>query len=289
MFRPVFFLVTFVVIAFAQSSYAVPTLQIYLEGGVYNTDTESWEITPAGSSGGAPFRIWTIGNVGAAGTISDVRLSAAYSEDYLGLKISLTPVEVIEDYMYNAVLIDPAGSTAMTPSLRLVSVLTSGGTVGPSGDGNVFGSDYNVSPSGNIVVLNGESPVLGTGKALPAHGIFGDGVVWEEFGLGDFTATDSQIGDFINEFPSSFPSTGQINIYEVSVTGGSGATIHFDLYDTVASRNHVKAKFAPFSHDADGDSNIAPEPTSCVVWTVLAFAAIAGGARRSRSRAAMAR
>ncbi|MFV1969017.1 MAG: choice-of-anchor N protein [Pirellulaceae bacterium] len=267
-----------VVIASAQRSYAVPILQIYLEGGTYDSVTESWVVTPTGSSGGEPFRLWTIGNVagpGGKGTISNVRLSISYSAADLGLELTLTPSTTGG---FNGVL-DLSTSPIVAP--RTNSVLTSSGTVGLTGDGNDLGTDYAVSPNGNIVVLNGGTPVLGDGKPLPSHGVFGDGVVWQEFGLGDFDKTDSPIGDYIGSFPTTMTAdAGQINVYEVSVTGCSGATIHFDLYNSVGAKNH--AKFAPFSHDADGEANIVPEPASCIVWAVLALGSIVGATRRSR-------
>jgi len=46
-----------------RSLYAVPVLQLYLEGGVYDEATNSWVMAPPGSSGGRPFRLWAVGNV----------------------------------------------------------------------------------------------------------------------------------------------------------------------------------------------------------------------------------
>jgi hypothetical protein len=103
-------------------------------------------------------------------------------------------------------------------------------------------------------------------------------VNWQEFYLGDFTLTDSPIADFISSFPTA-PSTtsGQINVYEVMISGSQTeeTVIHFDLYDHVGSENHVKYKFAPFSHDGEtttggngfpphGDG--VPEPGSVLLW-----------------------
>ncbi len=228
-------------LAVAGQLAAAPALQLYLEGGTYNTITESWELTPPGSSGGAPFRLWAIGNTGAVGDISNVRLSVAYSEADLGLSVSLS------------------GSK------------TNG----------FFGIDDPSQPNSPVPfapVTDGSLPVLGNGKDLPAHGIYGPGTVWQEFPLGNFTLEDSPIGDFIGSFPTDFPTMGQINVYEVSVTGGSGASVHFDLYDTIVAKNH--AKFAPFSHDADGDAHIVPEPASIAVWSLLIAAAVIAPCRR---------
>ncbi len=118
------------------------------------------------------------------------------------------------------------------------------------------------------LVDDGGAPVLADGTNLPTHGIFGPGTVWYEYSLGDFSLTDSPSGDFIGSFPTEvFPGTGQINVYEVSAVGYSGATLHFDLYDTVVSKN--RSVFAPFSHDADAEANIIPEPASYLVWLLI--------------------
>lgn len=96
---------------------------------------------------------------------------------------------------------------------------------------------------------------------LPSHGIYGGGTKFFEWNLGDFTLTDSLTGDIITSFPSSFPSTGQINVYTVDVSGFT--VVHFDAYDHfVEAKNHGDYKFAPFSHDA----GVVPEPASLLLF-----------------------
>lgn len=230
----------------ARPAAAIPVLQIYLEGGVYNTATESWEITPAGGSSGGTFRLWAIGNIngpGGAGPIYDVKLSAVYDTSVGDITITLTPTVVGGTGSYNGFT---DSSTPIAPTVL----------VGPL----------------QAPATEGTSPLLGDGKSLPAHGEYGAGRIWQEFGLGHFTTADSPIGDFIGGFPT--PSTGnhaQINVYEISVTGNFGVhpfTIHFDLFDTVYAKNHAKSKFAPFSHDGDGDVTIAPEPGSAALASI---------------------
>lgn len=201
-------------LALAPPAAAIPVLQLYIEGATYDAASESWVTTAVN-----PVRLWAIGNVagpGGMGPISNVRLSAAYPATTGPVTIGLTPS-------------------------------TTGGF------GGFFDPSTSPAPTFIQSVTNGSAPLLSDGSSLPSHGIFGPGRHWQEFGLGNFTLTDSPMADFIVSFPSTlFPGTGQINVYEVSVTGTSA--VHFDLYDTVTAANH--AKFAPFSHDADA----LPEP-----------------------------
>lgn len=112
----------------------------------------------------------------------------------------------------------------------------------------------------------GTAPLTGNGSPLPDHGIFGEGTSWDAYALGNFTLTDSPIGDFIDDYPTSFPDMGQINVYDVAVTGYSW--VHFDAYDHYVASNHGKSKIAsnikyvnaPYSHDATGGGTPVPEP-----------------------------
>lgn len=198
-------------VALPRAAQAVPKLQIYLEGAAYDDTTESWV------ADGGGLRLWAIGDVGSAGTISNVRLSVAYAAG-LTPTISLT-----------GATIDSTAFPGMTDGTN-------------PGDATLIQT-----------VTDGSAPLLGSGADLPGHGIYGPQTDWQEFALGDFTATDSQIGDWIDSFPTSFPSVGQINVYDVAIAGlAVGASVHFDLYDGIAGGRHGKFIFAPFSHDGDG-------------------------------------
>ncbi len=210
------------------SAYAIPILQLYAEGATYDYDTESWVLTPEGSSSGEPFIIWAIGNVdgpGGAGDISNVKLAVAYDKSF-SPEISITSTTASPEFGFA----DPS-----TPA----------------------------DPVWLRTVTDGSVPQLSSGKDLPSHGEYGEDTYWQEYYLGDFTLTDSPTADFIGSFPTEiFPETGQINAYSVSVTGLHGGILHFDLYDSVKSG--TKATFSPFSHDAVGAS-IVPEPTSLLL------------------------
>lgn len=184
----------------AAAAQAVPALQIYIEGAVYDPAEESWVL----ASGNA-VRLWAIGNVsgpGGVGAINNVRLSIAYEAGSAPVSITLTP------------------STTL-------------------GYGGFFDPSMPAPAAFLQTVTDGSAPLLSNGSALPSHGIYGPGTAWKEYLLGDFTLADSPIADFISTFPSAPASgQGQINVYEVTVSGT--AEVHFDLYDSIASSNHAR-------------------------------------------------
>lgn len=213
---------------------AEPILQLYVEGSTYDTDHESWVFDP---SSGDPIRLWVIGNVaggGGKGTIYDVKLSIVYEDPGSPVSFSLTPSTTGG---YNG-FVDP--STPQTPTY----VKT---------------------------VTDGSAPLLGDGSSLPSHGVYHAGATWQEFALGDFDLTDSPIGDFFVDFPTTFSAdAGQINVYELSVTGDI-ADLHIDVYDHIAGSQHVRYVNAPFSHDAGSGVNDPfplPEPGSLSLFAV---------------------
>lgn len=218
------------------TALAYPVLQLYLEGGTYDYSTQSWYLEPPGSSSGAPFRLWVIGNTSWKGTIEAVRLSMAYDAAY------------------------------RTDGRDLLVTFV------PRTTGGLYGFTDDSPPAVPLFLGNGEAgtvPLLGDGTPLPTHGIFGSNTVWKEWLLGDFSAKDSPIGDFIGSVPPPSSTLGQINVYEVSITFTDGASahgvsVHFDAYNHVEGGNHAFYRFAPFSHDADGDVTVIPEPSSLV-------------------------
>jgi len=226
----------------ANKAVAIPALQLYIEGATYDSSTETWVITEP------VFKLWVIGNVGQFGTIYDVKLAAAVktSEICPTSSITLTPTKATPPPTYS-------GDREFDPSIPSSPTQTSNF---PSSDGAI--------------------PKLGSGRPLPSHGIYGPGVSFYEWSLGNFNKKDSPIGDFgENGIPSCFPAKGQINAYIVEVRGFSW--VHFDAYNhIIVCKKH--AKFAPFSHDTE----YTPEPGTLALFLV-------GGAilamRRRRSKA----
>ena len=228
-----------VVILGANTAFAVPLLQIYMEGGTYDASTETWVVN--GPSSGGSVRLWVIGNTAGPGSIPGsidaVRLSAAYGKSWGSIPVELTP---------STTLGFPDFPDPSTPDDPMFLGIHTGGT-----------------------------PTLSSGKSLPTHGIFGPDTTWQEFLLGDFSLADSPVADFINVFPSDperiYGSGGQINVYDVFVPAGySGAVLHFDAYDHIEARNG--ATFSPFSHDGQapgGQENIVPEPSAILLWSGL--------------------
>lgn len=237
--RILFITIGLIMVLPLSAAYAIPTLQFYLEGATYDYTTESWVIETS-----SPLNLWVIGDVGSYGAISDVSLVAAvYTNELSGGSISVTPTTT-------SLITDP--STPGTPVL----------TVNP-----------------NITPNNGERPLLGDGSALPSHGIyvptrdsFDDGVSFFQWSIGDFTLTDSPIGDFIDEFPSAFPSDGQVNAYTIDIAGFT--SIHFDAFDHIMVGNgKIKYVFAPFSHDA---FTVPESKTWLLLGTCLLFVVVLG-------------
>jgi hypothetical protein len=186
------------------------------------------DVTETWVTTASTFDIWIIGDVGSVGSILDMQLSAAYLTSETGT-ITLTPTTA-------------SGHT--DPSTPIAAVQTANG-----------GND-------------GDQPTMSDGGSLPKHGIFGTGVSFDAWNLGDFTLTDSPLGDWIGDFPTVLDKTGQINAYTVVVTGYTA--VHFDAF------NHIEAAmgagmndsiFAPFSHDGESAENggFIPAPGAVVL------------------------
>jgi len=238
---------------------AIPALQLYIEGATYDPTTQSWLFV--GDTG----KLWVLGNVGQFGPISNVWLTAAFPS-------GLTGEIVLAETTATSGMLPPPGDPSVSPVPQRVAEPSS--ALSPSrGD-----------PCGNHGT-NGTIPCLGDGSKLPNHGEYGPGIQWLEFALGSFTRTDSPIGDFIDSFPTTFPTTGQINAYAFTIRGfPAGTLIHFDAFDGIQSGNKgtIRSVFAPFSHDAlDQPEGRVPGPATLLV---VSFGLVGLAVSRGRGR-----
>jgi len=231
-------LMVLVVVAFAApAANAIPHLQIYIEGASYNTTLESWVISASN------FKLWVIGDVGAYGSIFDVKVAA--SGYGTGGSVTLSPTTT-------ALVTDPSTPGAVSN----------------------LGTDETQFESGGAY----ESPAF---TPVKSHAEYANADEHYFYGIGDFTLTDSPIGDF-QGWPGTWPDMGQINVYDVSVSGYDA--VHFDAFDhTVETTgNHTRWAYwkVPPSHDGTGGGDPVPEPGTLG----LIGAGLAGLAIRLRRR-----
>ena len=256
----------------ASSAYAVPLLQVYLEGAEYNTATESWRLI---GSPGSTARLWAIGNLGKPNqsTIYDVRLIASFN--------------------------DPGPA-----SLDLTGARADGdGSITFTGSGVVEGGSLTIeddtTPS-NETATDVTANLLGNGKLavgsfeLPSHGVLGPNRTIFEYALGDFDTKEADLANFSGceknngpgvctlemfEISSFAADAAQINVYEFTIPLTGIADWHFDLvgFKDEALTQGTKA---PFSHDGEGAIGI-PEPTTLALFG-FGLAALGLAARRRR-------
>ena len=128
---------------------------------------------------------------------------------------------------------------------------------------------------------------VGNHTILPKHGVYTNGVEWQDFLLGDMDLTDSPLGDATQGgFPlyeAGQSDAAQINAYHVEMTG-SYQSLHFDAYayyekfDKRKQQTVKKLTNAPFSHDAASIIEISSPQTALLM--LVGMAGLIGWKRR---------
>lgn len=228
------------IVSLNSNVFAVPALQMYIEGSVYDQTTETWVVT------GNSFNLWvlaaTSNNKITDNIIYDIKLTYAYNTGDTG-SVTFTPATTSNTAV---------GSDNSTPLLPVEMLATDSDVVAAGG-------------------FDGTAPHMGDGSNLPAHGMYGDGKSWGGVRIGDMDLQDSLIGDYIVN-PDGTPVcpencssrvAGQVNVYVVEITGFTGG-LHFDAFDHYI-KNDIHTVFAPFSHDAELGTPV-PEPTTLLLF-----------------------
>lgn len=248
----VFFVLALLI--FSAQIHAVPLLQLYVEGAEYDYDHESWVFEPIDANDS--ITLWVIGNVngpGGKGDINDVNVVFTYADVDTPVTYTLTPTTT------DLFLGFADSSTPNDPALVQV-------------------------------VDDGSRPEMINGKSLAPHDVYGNGWEWQQFALGDFSLTDSQIKDFIDTVPTvnlNDQLVGQINAYEIMVDGDV-TDFHIDAFgyyeQTKGNKTKIMATFAPYSHDAGTGINSpvhVPE-ASMIALMGVGLAGIGFASRRRR-------
>lgn len=247
-------------VAAPRTTYAVPTLQLDILGGVYIGPPEETIVTGADA--------FTVHAFATPGNVSEDDLKA---ETYF-LSIAIRP------------------KTSASASLGSFTV-QGPGTIENDGASLIDGSSIS---SGQTIMVTGDMifglPPIGA----TANPLLGPHDVFETFFLEiEFEFIASDIADIRNtqDNPGEPLGTGSVDsfsffaAFDVDMTNLSDdVDLHFDLYSMKVKRNEVITldDFAPFSHDAE---SVIPEPASLVVWGLLALVGLCVGCRRRRRTA----
>lgn len=212
----------------AANSWAVPNLQIYSpDADYYDAATETWIINSY------HYELWV---VGAQLNVYDVKLAFAAPTDENG---SITIVSNYGTSSPTSLTMMEYGAGKMTYDAYYDSYSKEDG-VDPDPE------TYAFSPNG--------TPLMGSGKELPPHGVFPTS--FYEYFIGDFGLGET-VHNYIPGSDWNDTAAGEIKKFDIMVSGYTWVDIV--AYDhVILGNNKFKYTKTPFSHD--GSSTAVPEP-----------------------------